>query len=231
MPGAIIYDGPSQLDGKPIIVIAVWYSHNRKTGSMLQTYIMRRDIDPLTASKYGEDYSICGDCRHKGTPTFDPDKRQAEKRSCYVVLGQGPTMVYKSFVNGSHPDRTHDRRNVGRGQAVRIGTYGDGAAVPSYVWDELLAYADSHTAYTHNGGDPTRYMISADSLQDAQRAWSSGYRTFRVVKDEREVVQGAEIICPSERGVQCVDCRLCGGTSVRAKSIAIPVHGPGAKHF
>lgn len=231
MPGAIIYDGPSELDGRPIIVIAVWSSANRKTGSMLQTYIMRRDMDPLTANKHGEDYSICGDCQHKGTPTLDPTKRQAEMRSCYVVLGQGPTQVYRAFTRGNYPNRSHDRRNIGRGQAVRIGTYGDGAAVPSYVWDELLEYADTHTAYTHNGGDPARYMVSADNLAQAQRAWSNGYRTFRVVRESDALVHGEEIECPSSRGVQCVDCRLCGGTSVRARSIAIVVHGPGAKHF
>lgn len=231
MPGALIYDGPSQLDGKPIIVIAVWSSHNRKTGSMLQTYILRRDLDPLTANKYGEDYSICGDCALKGTPTFDPDKKQAEDRPCYVVLGQGPTQVFKAFVRGLYPDRSHDRRNVGRGQAVRIGTYGDGAAAPAYVWDELLAYADTHTAYTHNGGDPARYMVSADTINIAREAWRNGYRTFRVVKSEADVVREHEALCPSLRGVQCVDCRLCGGTSVQAKSIAIPVHGNGAKYF
>ena len=45
--GAIIYRGPSLLDGKPIVVIAVGLnssSKNRKTGNMLQTYILRDDI-------------------------------------------------------------------------------------------------------------------------------------------------------------------------------------------
>lgn len=233
MSGAIIYTGPSQLDGQPIVVIAVWQSGNRKTGDMLQTYIMRSDIDPLTANKHGEDYSICGNCRHKGTPTLDPTKKQAEDRSCYVVLGQGPTVVYKSFKRGQYPQHTtpQQRRNIGNGRMVRIGTYGDGAAAPACVWDELLADAAGHTAYTHNGGNAARYMVSADSLQEAQQAWSSKYRTFRVIRKAEEAVQGEEILCPSARGVQCADCRLCGGTSVQAKSIAIVVHGAGAKHF
>lgn len=233
MPGAIIYRGPSLIDGAPIFVAAVWSSTNRKTGNMLQTYIMRSDIDPLTASKSGADASICGACRHRGIPTDDPKLKQAKQRSCYVVLGQGPLVVYKAFKRGAYERHTTraKRAALGADRLVRIGTYGDGAAVPQHVWDDLLAMASGHTAYTHNGGDPARYMISADSLAEAQHAWANKYRTFRIVRSTDEIVKGKEIECPSERGVQCVDCRLCSGTSTRAKSIAITVHGTGAAHF
>jgi hypothetical protein len=234
MPGAIIYRGASELDGAPIVVIAVWSSTNRKTGNMLQTYIIRSDIDPVLASKYGEDQSVCGNCRHRGTPTFDPLLKQAEGRSCYVVLGQGPTIVFKTFKRGGYPDYSGNPtliRALGSKAMVRIGTYGDGAAVPDVVWDDLCADATGHNAYSHNGGDPMRYMISADSLLEAQSAWQFKYRTFRVVRDTSEIVKGQEIECPSERGVQCVDCGLCGGSAKQAKSIAIVVHGAGAKHF
>lgn len=232
MPGAVIHRGPSQLDGQPIVVVAVWASTNRKTGDMLQTYIMRSDIDPLTANKYGEDYSICGNCALRGTPTLDPTKKQAEDRPCYVVLGQGPTVVWNGLQRGIYPDYTNrqQRRALGRGRMVRIGTYGDGAAAPRFVWDDLLFEAEGHNAYSHNGGDPRIYMQSADTLPQAQAAWSSGFRTFRVVHDTSHL-QPNEILCPSSRGVQCVDCRLCGGSQVKAKSIAIVVHGNGAKHF
>jgi hypothetical protein len=212
--------------------VAIWASTNRKTGDMLQTYIMRSDIDPLTANKYGEDYSICGNCALRGTPTLDPTKKQAEDRPCYVVLGQGPTVVWNGLQRGIYPDYTNrqQRRALGRGRMVRIGTYGDGAAAPRFVWDDLLFEAEGHNAYSHNGGDPRIYMQSADTLPQAQAAWSSGFRTFRVVHDTSHL-QPNEILCPSSRGVQCVDCRLCGGTQVKAKSIAIVVHGNGAKHF
>ena len=218
MPGVILYEGPSMLDGAPIFVAAVWRSANRKTGDMLQTYIMRSDMPPLEASKTGQDKSICGSCRHRGVPTTDPKRKQAERRSCYVVLGQGPTIVYKSFLRGVYPKQTtpEGRRDVGSCRLVRIGTYGDGAAAPSYVWEELLEDADGHTAYSHNGGDPRRYMTSADSLAEARAAWSRGERTFRVVGNVKEIVPRQEIECPSERGVQCADCRLCGGSAVQA---------------
>ena len=237
MPGAILYQGPSVLDGKPIVVIAVWSSANRKTGDMLQTYILRSDIDPREANKYGEDESICGQCRHRGTPTFDPTKALAEGRTCYVNMGQGVLIVYNGFRAGKYPDYTNpvSRRALGFRAKVRIGTYGDGAAAPSYVWDELLSEADGHTAYSHNGGDPQRYMVSADTLTQAKVAWASKYRTFRVVRSVEEIDRKHEVLCPAskEAGYKatCATCLLCGGTSVQAKSIAIPVHGSGAVHF
>ena len=233
MPGAILYQGPSVLDGKPIVVIAVWSSANRKTGDMLQTYILRSDIDPREANKYGEDESICGNCRHKGTPTFDPTKALAEGRTCYVNMGQGVLIVYNGFRAGKYP--VASPRTVGRKRKVRIGTYGDGAAAPSYVWDELLSEADGHTAYSHNGGDPQRYMVSVDTLTQAKVAWASKYRTFRVIQHVSEIDRTHEVLCPAskEAGYKatCATCLLCGGTSVQAKSIAIPVHGSGAVHF
>ncbi len=233
MPGAILWEGPSRLDGKPIVVIAVWSSKNRKTGEMLQTYVLRSDMDPRDANKYGEDYSICGDCPHKGEPTMDPDVALAVGRSCYVTIGQGPLIVWNTYQRGGYPraDTYAGRRGVGHDRMVRIGTYGDGAAAPHEVWNDLCQEAAGHTAYSHNGGDPHWYMVSADSLPQAQAAWQSKHRTFRVVRDASEIVKGQEIECPSAKGVQCADCLLCGGSSVKAKSIAIVVHGSGAKHF
>ena len=63
---AIIYEGPSVIDGKPIVAIATYSGRNRKTGAMVQTYILRADLNPLDASKTGEDASICG--RQLGRP-------------------------------------------------------------------------------------------------------------------------------------------------------------------
>ena len=64
----ILYEGASLLDGKPIVVIGIPKSSNSKTGGMFQTIIMRSDIDPITASRLGEDFSVCGDCVHRGVP-------------------------------------------------------------------------------------------------------------------------------------------------------------------
>ena len=244
---AVIYCGPSLINGAPIVAIAILQSGNIKTGNMVQTYIIRSDMDPLQASKTGADFAICGSCTHRGTATNDPAKRQAAARTCYVQLGQSPTMVYRAFNRGFYPDAmtSAGRRAIGSGRMVRLGTYGDPAAVPSQVWRELLADAAGHTAYSHQattaGADfaADLYMHSADSLTQARDAWAAGNRTFRVipVRDWTEYRRAAldknETLCPasSEGGFKttCDKCKLCAGSSVRAKSIAIVAHGASAR--
>ena len=232
MNNGIIYRGPSRYDGAPIVVVALWSNRNRKTGGMVQTYILRDDINPLEASKTGADASICGDCIHRGIPTDDPIKKQARARTCYVNLGQGPTIVYKALARDFYPDATSrgDRRAIGAGRMVRIGTYGDPACVPVEVWNSLLSQAAGWTAYTHKPGwQPSIAMQSADTLAQAQEFWAAGSRTFRVVSDISEIVPGLEVLCPASKEAgkrtTCAACKLCAGTATKsAKSIAIPFH-------
>ncbi len=240
---SIVYRGPSLIDGKPIVAVAIISSANTKTGGMLQTYIMRADIDPRLASKSGEDFSICGSCPSRGIATNDPDVSQAKERACYVLLGQGPLIVWKSMQRNLYPDVTGhaDIAAIGTGRMVRLGTYGDPAAVPSYIWDSLLSLAEGHTAYTHQSGMAGAdvrhdlFMTSADTLADATHAWSQGRRTFRVVNAVSDIVKGAEILCPASKEAgnktTCFKCGLCAGSLVNAKSIAIPAHGAGSVHI
>jgi hypothetical protein len=244
----VIYDGPSQIDGQRIVAIAnVAKSRNTKTGSMLQTYILRPDINPLEANKTGADYSICGNCPHRGEATNDPDRKTAKNRSCYVNLGQGVLITYKAYKAGKYPAISgHDAiAALGAGRMVRIGTYGDGAAVPAYIWESLISQAAGHTAYSHQSGengaaygdfDPNIYMQSADTESEALAAWQAGRRTFRVIDKIDAMIAGREILCPASeeagRRTQCIDCGLCGGNSTKSpKSIAIVAHGAGAGNF
>lgn len=48
---AIIYRGPSLIDGAPIVVIAIDSASNTKTGRMVQTYILRAYLQTLLAAK------------------------------------------------------------------------------------------------------------------------------------------------------------------------------------
>jgi hypothetical protein len=238
---SVIYQGPSLIDGKPIVCIAIIKSGNIKTGNAIQTHIIRADISPMDASKTGEDYSICGDCIHRGTPTDNPNKKQAVNRSCYVTLYQGPTVVYKTFKRGAYPIASvEDIKAIGKGRMVRLGSYGDPSAVPQNVWDALLTDSVGHTGYTHQHNaktDYSRLMHSADSKEQAEQAHSTGKRTFRVIPVKVWENQGkasllqSEILCPAsnEAGnkVTCIDCKLCVGSSIKAKSIAIVSHGTG----
>ena len=228
----IIYQGPSLLDGLPIVAIATYSDRNTKTGKVLQTYIMRSDISPLEASKTGQDFSICGDCKFRGEVTSDPKRKQAKNRTCYVNLGQGPTIVYKAYKRGVYPMAANQENRVGLGKVrvVRLGTYGDPAAVPSHIWDELLTECLSHLAYSHQSGfRPDITMQSADTLEQAQAHWAKRARTFRVIDSLDDIDPINEILCPASkeagRRVQCVKCQLCSGlTSNSKKSIAIVEH-------
>ena len=140
--GYILYRGPSLLDGKPIVVVAITKeSKNSKTGNMVQTYVMADNgLSPVESAKTLADESVCGDCKH----------RRGTGGSCYVNLGQGPRSVMDGVMRGIYPDS--DGYNVGTAvfnRKVRLGTYGDPAAVPAYVWDELLHGTSGWTGYTH----------------------------------------------------------------------------------
>jgi hypothetical protein len=226
MQHAIIYNGPSLLDGKPIVVIATYSNRNTKTGKVVQTYILRSDINPLEASKTGQDFSICGSCPMRGEVTTDPKRKIAKGRKCYVNLGQGVLIVFKSYKRGVYKEG--DPRTMGRDRFVRVGTYGDPAAVPSHVWDELLAECETWTAYTHQKPwRPDIAMQSADSYDEAKAHWAAGRRTFRVIVDLGDIDKSKETLCPASkeagRRVQCTACKLCKGSSL-AKSIAIVEH-------
>lgn len=242
--GYIIYQGASLLDGKPIVAIAqIGKSQNSKTGAMVQTQIIRSDIDPISASKTGADFSICGNCPHRGIAHNDPKKKTAKNRSCYVTLMHAPLTTYKQFKKGAYPllNGHDDIAEIARDRKVRIGTYGDPSAIPSYIWDSLLSLASGHTAYSHQANVKNAdfrsdlFMHSVDTLEDADLAWQIGWRTFRVIRNLNELNKDKEILCPAsvEAGekTSCIKCGLCAGTTTKSKkSIAIVAHGNGSKY-
>ena len=230
MKSGIIYNGPSLLDGTPIVVIATLSNRNRKTGTVVQTYILCRDINPLEASKTGADVAICGDCIMRGEVTTDPNRKIAKGRKCYVNLGQGVLIVWRAFQRGVYPkaDYQWSRITLGQDRFVRVGTYGDPAAAPPHVWDQLLSECKHWTAYSHQSGwRPDIAMQSADTYEQAQNHWANGNRTFRVVSDVEDIDFKFEAICPASKEaghrVQCTACKLCAGFK-QAKSIAIVEH-------
>jgi hypothetical protein len=228
MLGLVIYDGPSLLDDSPIVTIAVLRSKNAKTGDMIQTYILRSDMPPLEAIRTAADDAICGDCPHRGT-------------SCYVDVGRSVSAVFWAWVRGVYPLMApHKAARWARKRRVRIGTYGDGAATPLWVWQDFLSEADGHTAYTHQWRKPQfsdlkqYFMASADTEQDAHDARALGWRSFRV-RAAGTPLLSHEFSCPASdeagHARQCITCMACHGGRVQAASVSIEVHGRGKKHF
>lgn len=237
MAGFVFYDGPSQIDGAPIIGVAVLKSENGKTGNMVQTYILRADMAPLSAIVDGADVSICGDCAHRG------DKSAGRARTCYVDVAKSVQSVFAAWTRGAYPMLSPaDGARMLVGRAVRIGSYGDPAAIPARHWRALIARAAGHTGYTHQWrryfarGLRTMVMASADSASDRDVARAMGWRTFRV-RTADEPLAAREIMCPAsdEAGFkrQCISCRACDGAPRGATqaSVAIIVHGAMARHF
>lgn len=234
--GMILWEGPSLIDGAPLVVIATGLrtgSTNVKTGDMVQTYILRSDIPPMEAVKSGNDVSICGTCPHRGDGT-------GKGRSCYVTLFQGPRGVYAAYKRGSYA-KAIDLSEVGTNRMVRLGAYGDPAAVPVTVWQHVLQQAEGWTGYSHlwQSIDPVVWaplvMASVDSEAQMQSAHRLGYRTFRVTPQGEGPIKGTEVVCPAshEAGqkVECVDCKACMGTSAKARvSIQIQAHGTGKRY-
>lgn len=229
--GGVIYQGPSMIDGSPIVVIVTGFrkSKNSKTGAMLQTWILRADQTPTEAVKSGADQSICGDCRHRDS-------------SCYVVVAQAPLAVYKAWQAGRYQDWTGafpDNRLQGR--QIRLGAYGDPAAVPFRVWRRVFEQKlAGWTGYTHQWRNPdvqrlrNFVMASVDSPEEQAQASAAGWRTFRV-RHAGETLGEREVICPAsdEAGnrTTCEACNLCQGQRSDAKSIVITVHGTRAGNF
>lgn len=216
--GAILYEGPSLIDGSPIVAIVTGLaskSANPKTGDMLQTWILRTDVDPKAASENGQDSAICGTC---------PMRRNVEtgKRRCYVPTWQAPLSVWKAYKRGAYaPIDT-----ILEGRKLRLGSYGDPGAVPFEVWESALRGTVGHTGYTHawkeKNADPrfaTILMASVDFPWQAQYAEARRYRYFRVATPGDAPANNTrrEIACPAskERGhvTDCATCLACSGTS------------------
>jgi hypothetical protein len=243
--GFILYEGPSLLDGAPIVAIAVGTarkSKNDKTGNMLQTFIMRADVEPIAALKTGEDASVCGDCKH----------RPALGGSCYVNVGQAPLAVYRAYKRGAYPRSSRWTTaqptwvDIGDDRVVRLGTYGDPAAVPVHVWEALVSGAQGRTGYTHQWNNPALsadhkarlmalVMASCDTPEEAQLARAQGLRYFRVRTPDEALVD-REFTCPASaeagKRTECAQCKACDGTSRPGQaSPVIVAHGIHARKY
>lgn len=232
MKTSIIWRGVSQLDGTtPLMVLLVPDSGNVKTGPMWQTYIIRSDVKPLDAIKARETQATCGTC-------------PLQQAGCCAERSKGLISIGNFMTGKGYPEITLalaaaeiDASNA----ALRIGAYGDPAAVPTHVW-AVLAHASKgkYTGYTHQWracAPELRafVMASCDTAEDADDAQALGWRTFRIRQVSAndtgavEPARANEIVCPAsqERDLTtCNACRMCDGLgkSATRRNVAIIDH-------
>jgi hypothetical protein len=233
LPSVVVYDGPSALDGTRIVAILTGggqsLSRNEKTGPLAQLWIMRADVAPHVAVRDGRDVSVCGDCPH----------RPVNGGKCYVRVDQGPRSAWQAWHDGKvptfHPLAAGTALalavKVGRIGGLRLGAYGDPAALPLSVARDLTgpvrAARGVTTGYTHQWKTTDTawsglVMASADSADDQRDARAKGYRSFRVVtKDAPDTgaVKGATCPASKEAGFMktCATCGLCNGATVAGR--------------
>lgn len=217
----IVYDGPSMIDGQPILGIMTLRSDNRKTGDMAQLWILRKDMHPSEASKKGCDVSICGDC----------PLRQCKGGACYVVIFHAPTQIWNSWKRGKYKE--FDPASL-VGKHLRLGAYGDPAALPFEVIEKLTSIAKRHVGYTHSWDTcdqrlKSLCMASTVGRKESIKANKKGWRTFRVVRDYDDKDEHERVCLAESKGLQCQDCMLCRGG--KGPNLVIKVHGKMAKRL
>lgn len=237
--GVILHRGVSPFPDQhgahhPYVVVALLSrSSNKKTGKMVQTYIIVDSAQkPTEALKSGADAAVCFDCPLRGI--------LGKMRACYVNLGQGPRAVHDALRRGRYVPYSadaHDRFFVGR--RIRWGAYGEPVLIPLPIVSHLSGVSDGWTGYTHQWRRPefagfrAFYMASVHSPADGAEANSRGWRYFRATNGG-EPAPG-EVVCPAsaEAGYRrsCQTCNACGGAGDRpigaplGRSIVIATHG------
>lgn len=236
---AVLYRGPSMIDGSPVVAVATGLgrrrSQNSKTGPMVQLWIFADNGEnPADAARSGADHAVCGDCPH----------RKAILGTCYVDLHKGARAAWAGIPRAADatkggPERARMIALIGRARGLRLGAYGDPAAIPLGVVLPLIQAARKHTGYTHQWHDQRfecwrpYLMASVDTPLQRIKAVMQGWRTFRVSAQGDLGGLNGEILCPAsdEAGwlTDCASCGLCAGASKVAKSVFIPAHGATAK--
>jgi hypothetical protein len=211
-----------------IVAIATGFkrkSANRKTGAMIQIWILPRHIHPVVAQQLGKDKLVCGDC------PLRPANAAGSER-CYVETGKAPAAVWRAYQAGHYPPLLST--DVFTGKAVRFGAYGDPSKLPLSLIAEIAGKAGHWTGYTHQWANPllsgyqTFLMASADDIETQFQATRAGWRTFRVAPRGSDWRLLNEISCPASKEAgqktTCAKCGLCSGSSIRAKNIVIQAH-------
>lgn len=212
------------VNGRDFVVIATMSSSNRKTGDMVQVWIMLSHMHPLDAVSSGIDAStICRECPF------------ASGNGCYVNVGQAPTSIWKAYHRGIYEDaHPKDYPRIFKNRKVRFGAYGNPTLLPLSIVKAIASAGKGWTGYFHDWrtnplahGYSQYFMASTETKSSHRLATALGFRTFHV----SPIKPDAAIECLSEtHGMACSQCNLCAGLSKsRQPSVWINPHGSKSK--
>ena len=231
----VAYRGPSAMGGHPIMAVVYCLpngSRNKKTGPMAQVLICPADTVPYVAVKTGEDVSVCGNC----------PLRPVSGGGCYCNLGKFFPKVWEVAKGLPHDLDAACTAIRHSGLPVRVGSWGDPAAVPVEVIRSLVDAArrpdgkSRHTTYTTQWRQRPDLrdiaMASVYSQVDQREAARAGWRTARVRIAGTPLLHG-EIVCAAtkETGYKttCSECLMCSGTGQKGPNVSFKLHGSSHK--
>ncbi len=206
-------------ENKTIVVVATFGSSNRKTGNMVQIWILEKNKSPVESIKTGTDAkTVCRGCPF------------ASGNGCYVNVGQAPLSIWRAFKRGNY--EKVDCWDVFSGKAIRFGAYGNPSLIPLAIVERITTRAEKWTGYFHDWKEMPywkriaygRYfMASTETENSRQLAMEYNLRYFHV--SPNKPIDSLECLADT-LGISCADCGLCDGNNKEnAKSIWINPHG------
>lgn len=189
-------------------LIGVFGSSNRKTGPMIQTWIMNKE------TKEG---GACNDCTSLDL--------------CYVF--QGKISIQKKMKRDGYEEIQVNLEK----KRVRVGTYGDPTVFPLKVWEDLNIKKHTGYTHMWRLPHVQEYkpflMASVETLESYHLAKELGWKAFYNMLDvylglvsiEQVLNETSMLQCPNTtHEISCYDCLLCDPKK-GGKDIYINPHG------
>jgi len=215
-------------NGEKVAIIATGITrktNNRKTGNMIQIWILLANQNPIAAVQSGLDANtICQGCPFAGG------------QGCYVNVSQAPLAIWKAYNKGKYPKlNPANYEKVFSGRKVRFGAYGNPTLIPLAMVKAIASVSKGWTGYFHNWRELGQakakaynayFMASTESATSFDLANTQGLRVFHAnTKQPENTVE-----CLSDsHGISCAECQLCQGWNKRAKNVWINPHGSKVK--
>ncbi len=212
-----------------VIVNFQFKTRNQKTGDLVQNYFIPEAW--ITSDKKIKDLSdkdVCFDCEHG----------QSKSKTCYVRKGQsgmGLASKVRSLrrlgldnIPELSDELERDLLDAIEGKGIRFGSYGEPVLLGEYLIEKISGRAKFWTGYTHqwhiSPWAKKYFMASVENTLVDKAAQNMGWRTFYA----GEPTEGNHVTCPASKEAgnkaTCEQCKLCMGTTSKAKSVKIKIH-------